>query len=153
MILFEKTLKFMFIVLLISSCSQKAPVVVISNVAFRPAISYTDQPNTNEGKTLYLRFCLPCHQTDGSGVPGRFPPLKSEWLNDKEQLIKIILEGLQGEIKVDSEIYGVGMPKIINLSDEQIANLLTFVRKNFGNIPDSIKKEEVTKVKDKLNAH
>ena len=151
MILFKRNSKLMLIILLICSCSQKAPVVIISNVVFKPADFNTNQPNPNDGKTLFLSHCLSCHQIDGSGVPGRFPPLNNVWLNDKELLIKIVLQGLQGEIKVDDEIYNNIMPKVIDLSDEQIAILLTFVRTNFVNNPVPIKLEEVIKVKKKLD--
>jgi mono/diheme cytochrome c family protein len=151
MILFKRASKLMLIVLWICSCSQKSPVLIVSNCAFKPAISFINQPNPNDGKALYLRTCLSCHQIDGSGVPGRFPPLNKIWLNDKERLIEIVLLGLQGEIKVDDEIYNNTMPKVINLSDEQISILLTFARKNFGNNPVPVKVEEVTKMKKKLN--
>jgi mono/diheme cytochrome c family protein len=151
MILFKRVSKLMWIVLWICSCSQKAPVLIIANVTFKPAISFINQPSPNDGKALYLRTCLSCHQIDGRGVPGTFPPLNKLWLNDKERLIKIVLQGLQGEIKVDDEIYNNTMPKVINLSDGQIAILLTFVRKNFGNNPIPVKVEEVTKMKKKLN--
>ena len=140
----------MLIVFLICSCSQKAPEVIISNIAFKPLDLNFIQPNPNDGKTLFLSHCLSCHQIDGSGVPGRFPPLNKVWLNDKEGLIKIVLQGLQGEIKVDDEIYNNIMPKVIDLSDEQIAKLLTYVRKNFGNNPVPLQLEEVTKMKKKL---
>lgn len=101
---------------------------------------------SDEGKNLYLKNCMSCHQSDGSGVPGMYPPLqKSNWVNsDKTILIKIMLNGLQGEIKVNGETYIQSMPSHKYLTDSQIAEVLSFVRKNFGNNADSVSAEEVT---------
>jgi len=110
------------------------------------------KPEINdEGKELFIKYCLSCHQADGSGVPGMYPPLqKSDWVNrDKTRLIKILLNGLQGEIEVNGEIYSQFMPKQNNLTDHEIANLLTFVRQNFGNSSSEINEKEVSDTREK----
>ena len=86
---------------------------------------------------------------DGSGVPGMHPPLtNSDWVNgDKERLIKVILNGMQGKIEVDGETYNSVMPPQANLTDQQIADVLTFVRSNFGNNASEITNEEVSEVR------
>lgn len=68
--------------------------------------------NTNdntEGAEIFMYYCMSCHQADGSGVPGMYPPLqKSNWVNgDKNRLIKILLNGLEGEIEVNGETYSI----------------------------------------------
>ena len=97
------------------------------------------------GQSIYIKYCLTCHQKDGSGVPNTFPPIqKSEWVNgDKTRVINIILKGLDGEIEVSGDIYSGVMPKQNTLTDLQIAELLTYIRKNFGNNASAVKASEV----------
>lgn len=97
------------------------------------------------GKDIYLKYCLTCHQMNGSGVPNTFPSLqKSEWVNgDKTRLIKVILNGLVGDIDVDGETYNAIMPKQDHLTDKQIALVLTYLRQNFGNKSSAINPKEV----------
>jgi mono/diheme cytochrome c family protein len=98
-----------------------------------------------DGKLLFNKYCLACHQADGSGVPGMYPPItNTEWVaGDKSRLIGIMLDGLEGEIKVNGQVYKTAMPSHQYLSDEQIAAILTYVRTNFGNKADGISAAEV----------
>jgi mono/diheme cytochrome c family protein len=98
-----------------------------------------------EGKDIYQKYCLSCHQVDGNGVPGMFPPLqKSDWVSgDKKRIILVVLNGIKGNIIVNDETYSQVMPKQDNLTDEQIARVLTFIRNNFGNKADSVYPHEV----------
>jgi mono/diheme cytochrome c family protein len=107
----------------------------------------------NDGKVIYMKFCISCHQIDGSGVPDRFPPLKKNKVvnGDKSHLIKILLEGLKGEINVDGEIYNQIMPPASYLSDKDISDVLSFVRKSFGNNSGSVSTSEVTTLRKQLN--
>lgn len=98
------------------------------------------------GKTLYEQNCLACHQADGSGVPGLNPPLiKTNWvLGDKKQLITILLNGMDEEIEIDGEPYHNVMPPFNYLSDQDIADVLTYIRNNFTNKASTITAAEVT---------
>jgi mono/diheme cytochrome c family protein len=111
------------------------------------------QPVNDPGAALYQKYCLSCHQKDGSGVPNTFPPLKnSNWVNgDPNRLIKIVLHGLQGEIEVNDEVYSQIMPNQSNLSDEQIADILSYIRKNFGNNAKTVKPDEIKLIRKQLN--
>lgn len=102
------------------------------------------------GKELYQKYCLTCHQGDGGGVPFTFPSLiKSNWVNgDKTRLIKILLNGLQGEIVVEEDTFNGIMPPQNNLSDIQIATLLTYLRQNFENKSSAITSQEVKTFRD-----
>ena len=102
------------------------------------------------GKTVYNSYCIACHQQDGSGVPGAFPPLKeTEWVNgDTETLISIVLNGLQGPIEVNGEQYNNVMTPHNFLSDDEIASVLTYVRKSFGNNSGEINAEEVASLRE-----
>ena len=97
------------------------------------------------GKTVYTTYCLSCHQADGSGVPKLNPPLiKTKWvLGDKKKLINVILNGMNEPIVVDDEEYENVMPAQPFLKDEQIADVLTYVRNSFGNKASLITAAEV----------
>lgn len=86
------------------------------------------------GKALYAQNCQACHQAEGQGLKGAFPSLtKSDYLNaDPNRGIEAIVNGLSGKITVNGEIYDGIMPKL-NLTDEQAANILTFVMNSWGN--------------------
>lgn len=87
------------------------------------------------GKILYKEICATCHQADGSGVPRMNPPLiKTTYvLGDKTKLIKVLLLGLNEDVEIDGEYYSNPMPPQAALKDEEIADVLTFVRNSFGN--------------------
>ena len=103
------------------------------------------------GQNLYNKHCVSCHQIDGQGASGRFPSLSSEWVNgDKKELIKIILQGIEGDIEVNGEIYNGIMPQYSFLTDDQIADLLTYIRKSFGNNSSSISMDEVEMIRKSI---
>jgi mono/diheme cytochrome c family protein len=86
------------------------------------------------GKNIYEIACLACHQPNGQGMEGLAPPLAgSEWLRSPpEHLIRIVLHGLRGPIKVKGQPYQLEMPTLGVLDDEQIAAALSFVRRAWG---------------------
>lgn len=96
------------------------------------------------GKTIFNQNCAACHQPDGKGVKGAFPPLAgSDWLNkDKAQAISAVKNGLTGEIRVNGEVYNGVMPAL-GLSNEDIANVLTYVYHSWGNSKKIVKPSEV----------
>ncbi|WP_018344319.1 c-type cytochrome [Cytophaga aurantiaca] len=101
------------------------------------------------GKVVYETYCLTCHQADGYGVPGLNPPIvKTEWvLGDKNRLINIVLKGLNTPINVNGQTYRNPMPSHAFLTDVEIANVLTYVRSNFGNKASAITTAEVQTVR------
>jgi mono/diheme cytochrome c family protein len=101
------------------------------------------------GMELYNTYCRSCHQADGNGDENHFPPLAgSEWVTgDKQRLIKIILEGLDGPLQVNGKPYNGTMPKNNFLTDEQVADVLTYIRQSFGNKAGSVKTDEVRKAR------
>lgn len=97
--------------------------------------------------------CYTCHQPTGLGLPGVYPPLAgSEWAQGPaDRVIRIVLYGLQGPITVEGKTFGAAvMPSFAgtgyNWSDEKIADVLTFVRQEWGNKAPPITAEEVAKV-------
>ena len=100
------------------------------------------------GVKVYGQYCVACHQADGKGVPGAFPPLvQTEWVTgDNTRLISVVLNGLQGEITVNGETYNNVMTPHNFLSDEEVAGVLTYVRQSFGNDSETISVEEDAEV-------
>lgn len=103
------------------------------------------------GAEIYLAQCATCHQGQGGGVPGTFPPLTdSDWVSgDKDRLIATVLHGLQGPIEINGELYDELMPGYAFLDDEDIAALLTFVRSSFGNSAEPVHESEVLLVRNR----
>lgn len=96
------------------------------------------------GKRLYTQNCVVCHQSTGLGVAGQFPPLVgSEWVNSDSKhgdnhLVMLMLNGLQGPMQVMGASYNNAMPQWKQLSDDQIAAILTYIRSDWGNKGDAI---------------
>jgi len=105
-----------------------------------------------KGSEVYFSYCSTCHQSNGEGDGNRFPPLvESEWVNgDKDKLIGVVLNGLQGEVKVKGKMYNNPMPPHNFLKDEEIATVLTYIRKTFNDNDEAITAAEVKKVRDRV---
>jgi mono/diheme cytochrome c family protein len=107
----------------------------------------------SRGQSVYETVCVPCHQPEGKGLPGVYPPLTgSEWVvGDKTTPIKILLYGLTGPIEVAGQRFGgpasIAMPSLGSLSDEQIADVLNFIRKEFSVNGTSVSSEDVRQVR------
>lgn len=108
-----------------------------------------DKGSIERGKKIYTDYCLACHQADGSGVPGLNPPLiKTKWvLGDKKQLITILLKGMNEPIEIDGEEYSNVMASHAFLKDQDIADVLNYVRTNFGNKASGVTAAEVKTVR------
>jgi mono/diheme cytochrome c family protein len=100
------------------------------------------------GKRLFTTICAACHQPTGQGIAGRFPPLAgSDFLNaDKHRAIKIVVNGLQGELVVNGQHFNNAMPKF-PLNNRDIACALTFVYNSFGNSGKEVSPDEVGAVR------
>lgn len=99
------------------------------------------------GKTVYANNCAACHQPDGKGIAGAFPPVaNSDYFNaDHKRAISVVKNGLTGKITVNGQPFNAVMPSL-GLSDADIANVLTYVSNNWGNKKRKFTKEEVTAV-------
>lgn len=109
----------------------------------------SESASTQAGMELYRQYCTSCHQPNGEGVPGMYPTLvATEWVQgDKGRLIRLVLNGVQGQMEVKGETYNNIMTAQGFLEDEQIASLLTFVRTNLGNKADAVTADEVRRVR------
>jgi nitrite reductase (NO-forming) len=109
-------------------------------------------PNPVEkGKAVYTKVCQACHQPDGKGIPGSFPPLaKSDFITDKNAAIQQVLNGKSGEITVNGIKYNSIMPPQGGvLTNEDIANVLTYVYASFGNNSINVTADEVKAIRNK----
>ncbi|MDP4285361.1 MAG: cytochrome c [Bacteroidota bacterium] len=98
------------------------------------------------GKEVYTTYCITCHMEAGNSTPGVYPPLaKSDYLKKPiDNLINIVLEGQTGEILVNDTTYNGQMLPLNYLTDEQVADVLNYVRNSWGNkIPVAITPEKV----------
>jgi putative membrane-bound dehydrogenase-like protein len=93
------------------------------------------QKRFETGKTLFLGSCAACHQSHGMGMEGLAPPLMdSEWvLGSEQRLVRIALNGLHGPIKVNGRGYNLDMPSMGIFDDEQLASILTYIRREWDN--------------------
>lgn len=100
------------------------------------------------GKRVYNN-CMACHQRDGSGVAGNYPPLAgSEWVAGSEAtLAALLLHGLEGSITVRGESYNQVMPAWGHLTDQQIASVLTYIRSSWGNDAGAVEPDLVASVR------
>nr|WP_314245909.1 copper-containing nitrite reductase [Capnocytophaga leadbetteri] len=103
-----------------------------------------------EGKKVYQRTCIACHQVQGQGLEGAFPPLaKADYLNaNVDRAIETVLKGHTGGITVNGKQYNSVMPPQ-PLNPEQIADVLTYVYHNWENNKTVVSPERVKKVRDK----
>jgi mono/diheme cytochrome c family protein len=106
------------------------------------------------GKKIYSGNCANCHQASGEGQPGSYPPMvDSEWvLGSKERLAAIMLHGISGPLTVKGATYGTQqMPGWGGvLTDEKIANVMTYLRASWGNKGDAVKPDEVAAARTKF---
>lgn len=101
------------------------------------------------GAAIYTANCLACHQQNGQGIAGVFPPLsETEWVTGSEdRLIRVILHGLMGPIEVKGVQYNGVMPAFGALNNNQVSYLLTFLRQAWENDASPVTPDEVAAVR------
>lgn len=107
------------------------------------------------GKKVYTETCSGCHQNNGLGVPGQFPPLSgSDWVlaEGPGRIVRLILNGIGGPIKVKGADFNNQMPPWKDvLSDEKVAAVATYIRQNkeWGNSMSGVTPEQVAAIRKK----
>jgi mono/diheme cytochrome c family protein len=138
---------------LIHSCFLVFPGLLWAQTK-KPAAANTNavKLSIERGKKVYADQCLACHQVDGGGVQNMNPPLsKTKWvLGDKNELIKIVLKGMNTEVEINGDVYhNVMPPHETTMNNQQIADVLTYIRNNFGNKAKAITEADVKAVRAK----
>jgi mono/diheme cytochrome c family protein len=139
-----------------------APSQAVAKVSTIPITNMSAAVRTafERGRDIFQKesYCGTCHGEDGKGaIVGIYPPLvESEWIEDEELLVKIILKGLWGKIEVKGVEYdpAKGIPPMTPfegmMSDQEVANVTTYTRVAFrGNkvIAELTTEETVTKIR------
>jgi mono/diheme cytochrome c family protein len=128
-------------------------VCMTSQSPVTAAVPMPDRVPGQRGKIIYEQTCLPCHQADAGGVPGMNPPLrKSPYVQGTPgKLIGIILKGLNDGVEIGGETYSNPMPAFSSvLKDEEIADVLSYLRSHFGNKAGPISKSQVARIRQSL---
>lgn len=103
------------------------------------------------GEALYKQYCQSCHKPDGSGVTDLYPSLYGEKIRgNKDTLIRVVLLDIEREAIVREEKFKQEMPGQNYLTNDEIAFITSFIRKEFGGINDSISVEDVDKIRKGL---
>jgi len=111
----------------------------------------------SSGEKIFAGRCASCHQANGLGIEGQFPPLaNSEWVAaDPAVITSIILKGLKGEIVVNGKTYGTSAAvnmAAVPISDREIANVSTYVRQAWGNTSAEVTEDFVTELRSEQSA-
>ncbi|MEY3829810.1 MAG: hypothetical protein RL636_1511 [Verrucomicrobiota bacterium] len=125
--------------------SAAAPAAVVATAAFVKA----DDEQMKRGLAVYSRTCIACHQPTGKGLAPVFPSIAGVPIvnGDATLPIKFILHGLMGPITVDGVTYNSMMPPVAGVSDQDIADVLTYVRQSFGNKANPVTADQVKAVR------
>ncbi len=98
----------------------------------------------DSGKKVYTLHCMSCHQQDGAGTPNVNPPLNGKQVTgDKNKLIGILIKGSSAHTEINGIVYSNVMPPNSGLNDQEIADVLTYIRNSFGNKTSAVKVSEV----------
>jgi nitrite reductase (NO-forming) len=127
---------------------------IATEIKANPAIAgLTKEMQMEKGKQIYMQNCFACHLPKGEGMAGVFPPLaKSDYLMaDRERAIRVVLKGLNGKIVVNGATYDSAMPPQQDaLTEDQVADVLTYVTNSWGNSATPYTVDEVRRVKSDL---
>ncbi len=118
---------------------------------FAPTVTAAagDGATLSGGERTFVGICSACHQRTAQGLPGVFPPLAgSDYLAaDRTRAIRTVLGGLSGPVTVNGQTYNGAMPPLANLTDHEIADVLSYVMTNFGNHGQAVTPQEVAAVR------
>ena len=123
------------------------------SLAFYPSLSLSgdsiqESDSYRRGEQIYQSVCIACHQADGKGIEGAFPPLaQSDFLREyRDRSIRAVLFGLSGEIRVNGVRYFAAMPDP-DLSDQQAADVMTYVMNAWGNRDAPVSLQQVQSIR------
>ena len=133
------------LVLTSSNLAAKTKDDAVHAAEVASANAATISERISNGEKLYGAHCAACHQMDGKGLSGAFPPLAvSDYIaEDPMQAVHAILNGLSGPITVNGVDYNAVMPNLSYLSDTDVADVVTFVINSFGNEGGDINSAQV----------
>ncbi len=109
-----------------------------------------EKESFESGKTLFTAICAACHQPHGNGLEGLAPPLvDSEWvLGSPERLSRILLQGVRGPLNVKGKSWALEMPPLNILEDNQLADVMTYIRREWGHTASPVPVDSVVKARE-----
>lgn len=125
---------------------RKTPLSLLFSFVLAAGLSVPVSAVADAGQDAYQNNCAACHQANGQGLTGAFPPLaKSDWIKGKKpvDIAHVVLAGMSGPIKVNGQDYNMVMPPQAHLSDEQIASIVNYVLGSWGNAGGKVTAAEV----------
>ncbi|MGI4806155.1 MAG: c-type cytochrome [Janthinobacterium lividum] len=141
-------MKKLILILFLSPVFGSTIAQIKKKPALKPAAApaLVDKASVANGLIVFTQNCVSCHQADGGGVQHMNPPLiKTPWvLGDQTRLIKIVLNGFKEDVEINGDNYSNVMPSFNYLKDQEIADVLTYVRNNFGNKASGVMLKKVT---------
>lgn len=122
----------------------------LASFSFQQKEKFPLKESMERGKAIYTAKCIACHMEAGEGTDGYYPPLaKSDYLMaDKKRSIEQVLYGASGPMQVNGYDYEEKMPGF-DFTDEQVSDVLNYVRNTFGNKGDALTPEEVKSARKK----
>lgn len=141
-------------------CRGLAVISLCSFAPFSPAQEAgTVSESAARGQTVYMQVCFACHQPTGMGLPNMFPPLAgSDWVSARkpDRMIRMVLHGFTGPITINGAPFTTPAPLMppqgAALTDQQISDVLTYVRHTFGNKASPVTPAEVKAIRDAESA-
>src|SRR5690606_26759371 len=109
----------------------------------------TLEQQVDAGRALFAGTCSTCHMPEGQGMPGVFPPLaNSDYIAaDPMSVPRVILHGLVGPVTVNGEDYNSNMPPMAQLTNDEVANISTYVLNSWGNPGGRVTKEDAARIR------
>lgn len=148
------TVSMLMITIVLMSQTDKLTLVPVGRPVSITQTKTPLQASIDRGKDVYYQQCLACHQADAGGVQDMTPPLTGtkQVLGDKTILVQIVLKGMKGA-QINGDDWHNVMAPHSDLTDRQIADVLTYVRNSFGNKARAITAAQVAAIraKTKLN--
>lgn len=107
----------------------------------------------DQGEDLY-HACIMCHGPTGEGIPGQFPPLKGApyVVGPESRLARVLLHGMEGVVVVDGNTFNIAMPAAPLNDDDEVAAVMTFVRRSFGNNAGAVSPKTVARIREETKS-
>lgn len=138
-----RTLLLVLAAVLLMACGGKREKTQVAG-ASPETLAQTPEQGEHPGKKVYNKYCKACHQSNGEGVPGVFPPLTPNgYIADKKQIIAIVLNGMSGKADVNGTSYNGVMAAHSHLTNKELADVISYVRSSFGNKHDAVTPDEI----------
>ena len=119
--------------------------LIVPFMALQEKQKFDLKASIERGADVYAAQCLSCHMDSGQGLENVYPPLaKADYLmKDKKRSIDQVLHGVSGEMKANGVIYNGEMQGFETLSDEEVSDVLNYIRNSWGNKGEAVRPDEV----------